>query len=136
MCHSRTIITHYGYAASSLELGKFGTAERTCHGVPEHMRLNGVFRPSRQMFQMFLSFAKTSEFSVLSSFSSTNHSAIYITYPVTVTGTKVHQKEKITTFMMDVTRCRSILFFRNIDKTERTFVMNPPKHKERERESI
>lgn len=37
--------------------------------------------------------------------------------------------------MMDATRYRSILFFRDIDKTERTFLMKAQKQEDRQREN-
>jgi hypothetical protein len=106
----------------------------TFHGVPEHKRLNEVLQPSRGNPEQFVSPAKTAECKILPR----SHSPIIL--PSTLRRLTerqrlmVHQKKKGSSFMMDATRYRSILFFRDIDKTERTFLMKARKQKERQRQ--
>jgi hypothetical protein len=105
-------------------------------GVPEHTRLNKELHPSRGNPEQFVSSAKTAECKILPSSSSP------IILPSTLRRLterqrlKVHQKQKGSSFLMDATRYRSILFFflRDIDKTERTFLMKAQKQEERQRQ--
>ena len=101
-------------------------------GVPKHTRLNEVLHPSRRNPEEFVSSAKTAQCKILPSSSSP------IILPSTLrrlTGRqrlKAQQKKKGSSFMMDATRYPSILFFRDIDKIEKTFLMKAQKQEERQ----
>jgi len=90
-------------------------------GVPEHTRLNEVLHPSRGNPEEFVSSAKTAECKILPSSSSPIILPSTLRHLTERQRFKVHQKKKGPSFMMDATRYRSILFFRDIEKTERTF---------------
>lgn len=110
------------------------TRQPACHGVPEHTMLNEVLHPSRGNPEEFVSSAKNAECKILASSSSP------IILPSTLRRLterqrlKVQQKKKTHLLWWMRLDIVPFLFFRDIDKTERTFLMKAQKQEERRRQ--